>query len=145
MTHEDHSLNKAIQASLKDFTEDTDAYTVTESIREGGRPIAISSSMPSLAYAALVLQAMYFVPQVRSAVANLWLPEIAPQSLPGDTGRAMWNLIEVERIFSGGRDTISLRRASLQPETIRILMLVKRKLILAREDSEEIKSELLVQ
>ena len=39
----------------------------------------------------------------------------------------------VERIFSGGRDTISLRRASLKPETIRVLMLVKRKLILARE------------
>jgi len=41
--------------------------------------------------------------------------------------------VAVERIFSGGRDTISLRRASLKPETIRMLMLVKRKLILARE------------
>ena len=43
--------------------------------------------------------------------------------------------VAVERIFSGGRDTISLRRASLKPETIRILMLVKRRLILAREKS----------
>jgi hypothetical protein len=94
-THEDHSLNEAIQASLKDFTEDTDAYAVTESIREGGRPIAIRPSMPSLAYGALVLQAMYFVPQVRSAVANLRLPELGPQNLPGDTDRAMWNLIEL--------------------------------------------------
>ena len=33
--------------------------------------------------------------------------------------------VAVERIFSGGRDTISLRRASLRPDTIRILMLVK--------------------
>jgi hypothetical protein len=41
--------------------------------------------------------------------------------------------VAVERIFSGGRDTISLRRASLKPETIRVLMLVKRKLIVARE------------
>ena len=32
---------------------------------------------------------MYFVPQVRSAVANLRLPEIGPQSLPGDTGEAL--------------------------------------------------------
>ena len=37
----------------------------------------------------------------------------------------------VEQIFSGGRDTISLHHASLKPETIQILMLVKRKLIIA--------------
>jgi len=40
--------------------------------------------------------------------------------------------VAVERIFSGGRDTISLRRASLQPDTIRTLMLVKQRLRLAR-------------
>ena len=38
-----------------------------------------------------------------------------------------------ERIFSGGRDTISLRRASLKLETIWVLILVKRKLIIAQE------------
>jgi len=36
--------------------------------------------------------------------------------------------VAVERIFSGGRDTISLRRASLKPDTIRILMLVKQRI-----------------
>jgi hypothetical protein len=40
--------------------------------------------------------------------------------------------VAVERIFSGGRDTISLRRASLIPETIQVLMLVKQRLRLAR-------------
>ena len=40
--------------------------------------------------------------------------------------------VAVERIFSGGRDTISLQRASLQANTIRILMLVKKRLHLAR-------------
>jgi len=40
--------------------------------------------------------------------------------------------VAVERIFSGSRDTISLRRASLNPETIRTLMLVKQRLRLAR-------------
>jgi len=40
--------------------------------------------------------------------------------------------VAVERIFSGGRDTISLRRASLQADTIRILMLVKKRLHVAR-------------
>ena len=33
--------------------------------------------------------------------------------------------VAVERVFSGGWDTISLRRASLNANTIRILMLVK--------------------
>ena len=44
--------------------------------------------------------------------------------------------VAVERIFSGGRDTISLRRASLKPDTIRVLMLVKKKLHLEREKSK---------
>ena len=37
----------------------------------------------------------------------------------------------VERIFSGGQDTISLCHASLQPGTIQVLMLVKHCLRLA--------------
>jgi len=40
--------------------------------------------------------------------------------------------VAVERIFSGGRDTISLRRASLHADTICVLMLVKKWLHLAR-------------
>jgi hypothetical protein len=43
--------------------------------------------------------------------------------------------VAVERVFSGGRDTISLRRASLLPETIKVLMLTKKKLHLARSKS----------
>ena len=37
----------------------------------------------------------------------------------------------VEHVFSGGRDTISLRHASLKPSTIQRLMLIKHKLLLA--------------
>lgn len=47
-------------------------------------------------------------------------------SIPGSA-------VAVERIFSGGRDTIALRRASLKSETIQVLMLVKHHLRLARE------------
>ncbi|KNZ77773.1 hypothetical protein J132_03831, partial [Termitomyces sp. J132] len=36
--------------------------------------------------------------------------------------------VAVERIFSGGRDTLLLHRASLHPETIRMLMIVKQRL-----------------
>jgi len=46
---------------------------------------------------------------------------------PCTTGSA----VAVERIFSGGHDTISLQRASLIPDTIRVLMLVKNRLRLA--------------
>jgi len=40
--------------------------------------------------------------------------------------------VAVERIFSGGRDTISPRRASMKSDTIRTLMLVKQRLKLNR-------------
>ena len=46
--------------------------------------------------------------------------------------------IAVEWIFSGGRDTISLRRASLKPDTISTLMLVKQHLRLARQAIQDI-------
>ena len=46
--------------------------------------------------------------------------------------------VAVERIFSGGRDTISLRRASLSAETIRTLMLVKQRLLLTRTAIDEL-------
>ncbi|KAF7424967.1 hypothetical protein PC9H_010278 [Pleurotus ostreatus] len=46
--------------------------------------------------------------------------------------------VAVEHIFSGGRDTISIRRASLKPDTIRTLMIVKQRLKLAREAVKEL-------
>ncbi|KAJ6583753.1 hypothetical protein B0H10DRAFT_1688795, partial [Mycena sp. CBHHK59/15] len=46
--------------------------------------------------------------------------------------------VAVERIFFGGRDTISLRRASLKPDTTRTLMIVKQHLRLARNAVKEI-------
>ena len=44
--------------------------------------------------------------------------------------------VAVERVFSGGRDTIGLRRASLKAETIETLMFVKARLRLARENAK---------
>ncbi len=46
--------------------------------------------------------------------------------------------VAVERIFSSSRDTISMRRANLQPGTIRTLMIVKHRLCLARMAVEEL-------
>ena len=46
--------------------------------------------------------------------------------------------VAVEQIFSGGRDTISLHRASLKPDTIHTLMLVKQHLRLACQAIQDI-------
>jgi hypothetical protein len=43
--------------------------------------------------------------------------------------------VAVEQVFSGGRDTILLQQASLQPETIKVLMLVKKKVHLMQAQS----------
>ncbi|KAJ7604858.1 hypothetical protein B0H17DRAFT_1189671 [Mycena rosella] len=70
----------------------------------------------------------------------------APRA-PWDTDPVQWryarktefprSAVAVERVFSGGRDTISLRRASLKPETIRTLMLLKHHLRLKRKGWED--------
>lgn len=44
----------------------------------------------------------------------------------------------VEHIFPGAHDTISVRRVSLQPDTIRTLMMVKQRLRLARNAVKEV-------
>ncbi|KAJ7193248.1 hypothetical protein GGX14DRAFT_379406, partial [Mycena pura] len=51
--------------------------------------------------------------------------------------------VAVERVFSGGRDTISLRRARLNAETIRTLMLVKHHLRLKRKGFEKIVNSMI--
>ncbi|KAJ6631329.1 hypothetical protein B0H10DRAFT_1772965, partial [Mycena sp. CBHHK59/15] len=44
--------------------------------------------------------------------------------------------VAVEHVFSGGRDTISLRHSNLKPETIRTLMVLKHHLRLRRNRAE---------
>ena len=68
--------------------------------------------------------------------STAWLVTFSPYlSLHNMTANKHFpgSAVTVECIFSGGHDTISLRRASLKPGTITILMLVKRRLILACE------------
>ena len=70
-------------------------------------------------------------------------------SIPGMSSFAMYPLLNVnlnsslgsavavERVFSGGRDMISLWHASLQPGTIRTLMMVKQHLRLKRTEIDK--------
>ena len=46
---------------------------------------------------------------------------------------SLGSAVAVEQIFSGGRDTISLHCASLQPGTIHTLMTLKQRLRLDRD------------
>jgi len=57
-----------------------------------------------------------------STLTPLYIGQIIP----------LGSVVAIERVFSGGRDTVSLWRQSLKPETIRILMIVKARLRLAR-------------
>lgn len=50
-------------------------------------------------------------------------------SIPGSA-------VAVERVFSGGRDTLGIRRANLAADTIRMLMITKQALRLARENTD---------
>ncbi|RXW12742.1 hypothetical protein EST38_g13108, partial [Candolleomyces aberdarensis] len=60
-----------------------------------GRPVALRPEIPSLACAALVVQALYFVPQVRFSVGKLRLPDIQDDIPFNHPARRIWNLIEL--------------------------------------------------
>jgi hypothetical protein len=76
----------------------------------------------------LALREIFLPYQVRTLYRLPFVQSAADCFSPLTIGSA----VAVEQIFSGGRDTISLRRASLKPDTIRTLMLVKQHLRLAR-------------
>ncbi|KDR77056.1 hypothetical protein GALMADRAFT_267246 [Galerina marginata CBS 339.88] len=83
--------------NLQDSREDTNVSPFKETIREGGRPITIRTDTRALAYAALVVQALYFVPQVRATVSNLRLPNVDSETALDHSDRSMWHLIELFR------------------------------------------------
>lgn len=96
LSNEEKSYNDAIQASLEDFasTNESDLMPINN-VREGGRPVALRSESASLAYAALFIQALFSVPQVRERVANIALPDISHDIPRESPERAVWNLVEV--------------------------------------------------
>ncbi|KAG6811358.1 hypothetical protein H0H92_007823 [Tricholoma furcatifolium] len=84
-THDDQAMNRAIEASLADLgsSDELEILPMAESVREGGRPIALRTEASEYAYAALpritnakfkVIQALFQVPQVRHSVAALYEP-----------------------------------------------------------------------
>ncbi|KAH8112250.1 hypothetical protein DFH11DRAFT_1879322 [Phellopilus nigrolimitatus] len=73
---EDQSLSRAIEASLStSFTEDKyEDLPQEERIRKPGHPVALRTKTTELYFATLVLQALFYVPQVRERLAR-WRPK----------------------------------------------------------------------
>ncbi|KAG6890241.1 hypothetical protein C0992_002769 [Termitomyces sp. T32_za158] len=78
---DDRAMNEAIQASLADFgsSEELEILPMEESVREGGRPIALRTYASEITYAALIIQAFAQIPQIRRKIATLL--ESAEESL----------------------------------------------------------------
>ncbi|KAI0768258.1 hypothetical protein BD413DRAFT_696035 [Trametes elegans] len=75
MSQDDQAMSRAIEASLS-YTVGEDVFEelpLEERVRKGDTPVALRPTISGLAYAALVLHALFFVPQVRNAIAE-WLP-----------------------------------------------------------------------
>jgi hypothetical protein len=81
VSHDDRSLSRAIEESLSSSYNDSaiEAYEnmpLEHSVREGGRPVALRPTLATLTYAALNIQSLFAVPQVRESIAS-WRP-LAP-------------------------------------------------------------------
>ncbi|KAF4579310.1 hypothetical protein EYR36_001120 [Pleurotus pulmonarius] len=89
-----YAVVSLIEASFKDFAgvNEDDSPPLEDTIREGNRPVVLRTESPTLAYAALVLQALFFVPQVRMALAKLSHVLFDIQS---EADRAILSLIEL--------------------------------------------------
>ncbi|KAJ7451974.1 hypothetical protein FB451DRAFT_1283315 [Mycena latifolia] len=90
----DDELNDVIQASYNDFAADESELPGDIGVREGGRPIALRAEVAGEAYAALVIQCLFHVPQVRQRCSKLRLHttegRIPPEENPD---WALWKLI----------------------------------------------------
>ncbi|KAH6910678.1 hypothetical protein BKA70DRAFT_90896 [Coprinopsis sp. MPI-PUGE-AT-0042] len=100
ISHDDQSLNEAIAASLNDLKSDEkdgsgNSVEWKDSLRQGGRPVAVRPESPSLQCPALVVQALFHIPQVRAAVGQLRLPDLRGDVALNHPARAVWNLIEL--------------------------------------------------
>ncbi|KAH8083351.1 hypothetical protein BXZ70DRAFT_958549 [Cristinia sonorae] len=104
LTQGDQDLNRAIEASLNYHMEDSyDELPLEERVRVGDIPISLRPTQSSYVYAGLILQGLFFVPQVKQAIA-LYIPPrdtddpaapltlIPPQSGPD---HLLWTLLEL--------------------------------------------------
>ncbi|KIP03120.1 hypothetical protein PHLGIDRAFT_254599 [Phlebiopsis gigantea 11061_1 CR5-6] len=75
LTQDEQDMNQAIQLSLQEelSLDQFDEKPLEERLRKGVTPVALRASKVTQTYAAMVMHALYFVPQVRRAIAS-YLP-----------------------------------------------------------------------
>ncbi|KAJ6476980.1 hypothetical protein C8R45DRAFT_1008456 [Mycena sanguinolenta] len=107
---EDDQLNEVLQASWNDFAADeSDAMPAEDTVpREGGRPIALRADVASKAYAALVIQCLFHIPQVRQRCSQLRLHSIDDEQPRFNPDKAMWSLIEMFTALDLGQVNVYL-------------------------------------
>ncbi|KAK7002204.1 glycoside hydrolase family 79 protein [Favolaschia claudopus] len=102
---EDDQLKEVMQASLNDFAAEDEVVPPSEIVlREGGRPIALRAATASKAYAALVITALFSIPQVRQRCAQLQMPDVPPTSNGPDL--ALWHLLQTFTTLDLGKMSI---------------------------------------
>ncbi|KAF9260732.1 hypothetical protein L218DRAFT_932236 [Marasmius fiardii PR-910] len=69
LSNEDENFKQAIEASLA--VPDDNEGEISEMIRQDGRPVALRAESPSLVYAALVVHALFHVPQMRERLSRV--------------------------------------------------------------------------
>ncbi|KAI0822357.1 hypothetical protein BC628DRAFT_1409306 [Trametes gibbosa] len=106
MSQDEQAMSRAIEASLAyNIGEDTfEEIPLEERVRKDYTPVALRPTSPGIVYAALILHGLFFVPQVRNALAN-WLPLPEPgidgspaaEMAPPITGAAfpVWATMEI--------------------------------------------------
>ncbi|KAI0753245.1 hypothetical protein C8Q80DRAFT_1304918 [Daedaleopsis nitida] len=101
MSSDDQAMSRAIEASLSySITEDPyHELPIPERVRQGDTPVALRPTIPTIAYAALLVQGLFFVPQFRHNIAR-WLPMPVPgqddAELPtSGNGLAVWTMVEI--------------------------------------------------
>ncbi|KZT72928.1 hypothetical protein DAEQUDRAFT_808891 [Daedalea quercina L-15889] len=104
---QDESLSRAIAASLED-APGLDCYEelpLEERLRKDQRPVALRPTSSPLAYAGLLLHSLYYVPQIRHAVAH-WAHMYSEKHTPNhedittsiskdDPAFLVWSMMEI--------------------------------------------------
>ncbi|KAK7039937.1 glycoside hydrolase family 79 protein [Favolaschia claudopus] len=106
---EDDQLREVMQASLNDFQAETEDDVMPPEeivLREDGRPIALRADVASKAYAALVVIALFAVPQVRQRCSKLKPRAINDAQPDSNAEYAMWAFIEMLTALDLGKPSV---------------------------------------
>ncbi|KAF7969673.1 hypothetical protein HWV62_26731 [Athelia sp. TMB] len=100
VSQDDQQMSRAIQESLQgsfdQAAEDQlETLPLSANFRKDKRPMALRPSKPSYAYAALIVQALFFVPQVRLAVSRYRPSSEQLESIPDPEEDFMWTLLDL--------------------------------------------------